>query len=391
VQKKLTAFLKEYDVDALHDKKQEVDNKTDKYESLLSLMKIKNKDIDSYKNKVKLLEKHEYDPNCKFCCENKFVKQAHKAKEVLPDMLSEVTDLRRQSIALLQQIDQLDADRLSDYIEKYDKLVSRTKDVDQKISVTSAEIESNLSKLQVFEHEIVNIENSIKNYEKNQETIENLENLVAKRNEYSVIISRTEKKCDTCKEELNELYKLHGSYEQKLQNLFDQKRELLELREEYSAYDLFMRCMHTGGISYDIIKKKLPAINDEIAKILANIVNFEVFFEDDGRKLNVYIKHPKHEPRPIEMGSGAEKTIASMAIRLSLLHVSNLPTPNVFIMDEPATALDAENMEGFVRILDMVKNYYKIVILISHVDALKDCVDHIINVEKEEGYAKVNV
>jgi DNA repair exonuclease SbcCD ATPase subunit len=48
-------------------------------------------------------------------------------------------------------------------------------------------------------------------------------------------------------------------------------------------------------------------------------------------------------------------------------------------------------MEGFVRILDMVKNYYKIVILISHVDALKDCVDHIINVEKEEGYAKVNV
>ena len=118
---------------------------------------------------------------------------------------------------------------------------------------------------------------------------------------------------------------------------------------------------------------------------------FEVFFEDDGRRLNVYIKHPKHEPRPIEMGSGAEKTIASMAIRLSLLHVSNLPTPNVFIMDEPGTALDAENMEGFVRILDMVKNYYKIVILISHVDALKDCVDHVINVEKEEGYAKVNV
>ena len=32
--------------------------------------------------------------------------------------------------------------------------------------------------------------------------------------------------------------------------------------QEYSAYDLFMRCMHTGGISYDIIKKKLPAANE---------------------------------------------------------------------------------------------------------------------------------
>ncbi len=67
---------------------------------------------------VKLLEKHEYDPNCKFCCENKFVKQAHKAKEALPNMVAEVTELRQQSIALLQQIDELDVDKLNDYIQK---------------------------------------------------------------------------------------------------------------------------------------------------------------------------------------------------------------------------------------------------------------------------------
>ena len=172
--------------------------------------------------------------------------------------------------------------------------------------------------------------------------------------------------------------------------LDEQKEELQDLREDYSAYDLFMRCMHSGGISYDIIKKKLPAINEEVAKVLANIVNFEVFFEDDGKRLNIYIKHPSHEPRSIEMGSGAEKTIASMAIRLSLLSVSNLPSPNIFVLDEPATALDAENMDGFVRILDMVKNYFKTVILITHLDSLKDCVDHIINIDKQDGFAYVN-
>jgi DNA repair exonuclease SbcCD ATPase subunit len=148
--------------------------------------------------------------------------------------------------------------------------------------------------------------------------------------------------------------------------------------------------MHSSGISYDIIKKKLPAINEEIAKVLTNIVNFEVFFENDGRRLNVYIRHPKHDPRPIEMGSGAEKTIASMAIRLSLLHVSNLPKPNIFVMDEPGTALDAENLEGFVRILEMVKSYFKTVILISHLDSLKDCVDVVINVDKKDGFAYVS-
>jgi len=148
--------------------------------------------------------------------------------------------------------------------------------------------------------------------------------------------------------------------------------------------------MHSNGISLDIIKRKLPVINDEIIKVLANVVDFEVFFESEGNKLDIFIKHPKYEARPIELGSGAEKTIAAMAIRLALLSVSSLPKSNLFILDEPATALDADNMEGFVRILDMVKNYYPIVLLISHIDSLKDIVDMTIDIDKVEGFAHVN-
>ena len=58
--------------------------------------------------------------------------------------------------------------------------------------------------------------------------------------------------------------------------------------------------MHSNGIAYDIIKKKLPVINEEIAKVLANIVEFEVFFNDDGKRLNIFIKHPNHDARPLK-------------------------------------------------------------------------------------------
>ena len=102
------------------------------------------------------------------------------------------------------------------------------------------------------------------------------------------------------------------------------------------------------------------------------------------------IKHPKHDPRPIEMGSGAEKTIAAMAIRLALLNVSTLPKGDIFVLDEPGTALDAENMEGFVRILEMIKSQFKTVLLISHLDSLKDIVDQEIVIEKNNGRAYVN-
>jgi exonuclease SbcC len=182
-----------------------------------------------------------------------------------------------------------------------------------------------------------------------------------------------------------------GSLTEKVATLQGAKKELEDYRNQFAAYDYFMKATSTNGISYEIIKKKLPFINEEISAILSNIVDFNVFFEDDGSKLNINIQHLDSDPRPIEMGSGAEKSIAAMAIRLSLLQVSNLPKSNMFILDEPGTALDSENMEGFIRILDMIKNYYDTVLLISHMDALKDVADQIITIDNKDGFASITI
>ena len=80
-----------------------------------------------------------------------------------------------------------------------------------------------------------------------------------------------------------------------------------------------------------------------------------------------------------------------MAIRLALLNVSTLPKGDLFILDEPGTSLDAENMEGFIRILDMIKAQFKTVILISHLDNLKDVVDHQLLIEKQNDLAYISV
>ena len=149
--------------------------------------------------------------------------------------------------------------------------------------------------------------------------------------------------------------------------------------------------MHSNGIAFDIIKKALPVINNEITKVLSNVVDFEVFFENNENKLDIQIKHPKHDSRPMENGSGAEKTLAAVAIRIALLNVSNMPKSNLFILDEPGTALDAENMEGFMRILELVKSYFDVTLLITHIESLKDTVDMTIDIMKtDDGYAYVN-
>jgi len=43
------------------------------------------------------------------------------------------------------------------------------------------------------------------------------------------------------------------------------------------------------------------------------------------------------------------------------------------------------------RILEMAKSCYDVVLLISHMDALKDIVDQIIIIEKKDGYAYVSI
>ena len=90
------------------------------------------------------------------------------------------------------------------------------------------------------------------------------------------------------------------------------------------------------------------------------------------------------------MASGSEKTMAAMAIRLALLSVSSLPTSDIMILDEPGTALDEEHLQSFTELLDMVKGYFKTVLLISHLDSLKDIVDMTIDISKVDSCAYVN-
>ena len=147
--------------------------------------------------------------------------------------------------------------------------------------------------------------------------------------------------------------------------------------------------MHPNGIAYAIIKKSLPIINFEISKVLANLVDFEVFFETEDNRLDIYIKHLDRDPSPLEMASGAEKTVSAMAVRLAFIAVSTIPRSQLFVLDEPGTSLDEERMEGFTRILEIVKSVFKTVLLISHLDNLKDSADSVITIEKKDGYANV--
>ena len=384
---KIDQFIDDFDIEELHAKKELtvekvalINNISDKLSVLKNSLLVKEKKKQLLKE-VPCGDKY---PNCKFICD------AHTAANELGVLTKEAETLNKEAETLNKEAENLDPQsKLDEHLEKYNQLLSKKKDTESEISTSALLLEKNEVTLKSVDKEIEELTQLKDLYRENKEVIENKGSFIKRLTKEKKLYLAKEKELKECQDTLMGFYKEHGSLEQKLLSLKEQKEELQNLREEYSAYDLFMHCVHTNGISYDIIKKKLPVINNEIAKVLANIVDFEVFFENDGKHMKIFIKHAQYEPRPIEMGSGAEKTIVAMAIRLALLSVSSLPKSNIFILDEPGTALDADNMDGFVRILELVKSYFKTVLLISHLDSLKDCVDTQITIDKIGKYAKV--
>jgi len=313
----------------------------------------------------------------------KFIRDAHVASATIPEVESKVDDLR-------DKLTILDPEIVRDHLNKYRALETKrleTKTHIKELELSVERMSNTTQRLNTRLQELTEIESE---YNENREAIENLEKLLKEKNEYVEQIKSLERENQSNNQKKIDLYKLLGSEEQRIQSIKERRLEFESMQSEYAAYDLFLRCMHPNGIAYDIIKQKLPVINEEIAKILSNVVDFEIFFETSGNKFDIFIKHPKHDARPIEMASGAEKSMAAMAIRLALLSVSSLPKGDIFVLDEPGTALDEENMAGFIRILELIKVYFKNVLLISHLDSLKDCVDMQIVIEKNNGYAKVN-
>ena len=390
VYQKVVDFLQEFELEKYELLRRKIGiNRT----KLTEQEDVLDKLLDTYSNilkKEKLLEEHEYDPDCRYCCENEFVKEAH----IAVTSRSTVETEQKQTLKIIEQItteiQDLNPQDVEIQIEKYENIQKSKHNVSSTIADLNLEIERNKNTIHLVESELVSLCANRDEYEANKEAIENLETLIHQLNECQYKIKKTNNKIDKCDMLTLDFVKSIGSTEQKVENLKSQKKEYLDLQREFAAYDLYMACMHSNGIAYDIIKKKIPVINEEIAKVLANIVDFEIFFEATGNKFDIFIKHPQYDERPIEMASGAEKSLSAIAIRLALLGVSSLPTGDIFVLDEPGTALDEENMEGFIRILELIKVYFKNVLLISHLDSLKDCVDMQIVIEKKDGYARVN-
>jgi exonuclease SbcC len=182
-----------------------------------------------------------------------------------------------------------------------------------------------------------------------------------------------------------------GTIQAQIKNLREEKKKFEELNREWKIVEIVAEASSKKGIPLRILNGKLPQVNSEIAQILQGSTGFTIELEadPDSNAMDIYINYGDSR-RIIECASGMEKMMASLAIRVALMNLTVLPRCDLLIIDEGFGALDETNVEACSALLHGLTKYFKTILIISHVDAVKDSVDNVLSISKRGQDSYVN-
>ena len=375
----------------------------DKLYSQIDILKTYISDIDKLKNDLKLkqlkiqhaqkmvskLDKHEWDPECKFCMANPWLQETKQIADLLPKLINEEQQILFDIDDIGNKLDNL---RKEQPREKIDLLNAFKSDVNKwKQLLATMEHEHSKCEWDV-ETLFVKISDYKKQLTKAKRQKDNIEFNKKKNSEIKEIRDEITTVNSEVSDLDSKLLNLSGKLKMAEKSREDAEtgiNRLKTLEQQYQAYEYYQKAVNRDGVPYHLISKALPQIESEINNILNQIVDFTMVMDTDGKNINAYIVYDDDNYWPLELTSGMEKFISSLAIRTSLINVSNLPRPNFLAIDEGFGVLDSDNLNSMYMLFDYLKSQFGFILCISHIDAMRDIVDKLVEIKKVNGYSEI--
>ena len=306
----------------------------------------------------------------------KFIKNSHKNKSLIENQKSLVDEFTSGVEEMSKQVSDLGAQDLRNKINRYDAMLR--KESKDKLVVVRLESTKNDSiiRLRHTEQDISRLVEELVGLrlKADEDKSEEMKNLQFQIQKLVDTITGLNDEWSSAAEQI-------GSKQTTIIQLQKDQAEYDALQVEWKVHDFLIRATSWRGIPTYIMSRNLPAINVELSRILQDIVGFSVEMEVDEKSTDVYLNYGDSR-RPIECASGMEKMVSSMALRVALSNISALNKSDIFIVDEGFGSLDPQNIESVTNLLHRLKDYYRLIMIISHVDVIKDSVDDIIEITK---------
>ncbi|MBC8428560.1 hypothetical protein H8D04_01615 [bacterium] len=374
-------------------------NVNDRYHELSELEDRKNEsriEIDQLKievrNKLDKIEKLgnlEWDDNCDYCMSNPFTLDAMETKE----KLNEDKQLASECIARLDNIEEKIRKMGDIHSEKVD--FDRTIEALKAVEITQHKLESEKTLLVERKKNTLNkifqLEEKIQKYHESKNDI--------------VYNKQLEDEIETTKNTVDDLDYQVDIIDKKIQTIHGEikinqtkKKAILEtmnkvenLETEYEAYGFYMDAVKRDGIPYELIEKALPTIEGEVNDILSQMVEFGIVLEMDGKNINTYLAYDEDNVWPLELSSGMERFVSSLAIRVGLINVCNLPRANFLAIDEGFGNMDSDNLNSVYMLFQYLKSQFQFAFIVSHIESMRDTVDSLLEISKVDGCSQLKL
>jgi len=315
----------------------------------------------------------------------KYIKDSHADRLLIPKHRASLDEIT----ALIDELKQsFDASDLSEMKSRYEKLVS----IESKLPAARTSLAAHEGKAKSLESLGESLE---KEYQRVNKLLQEIRAAISvsaleEVKKMQLEVDEQEKKSQEISKKILKDNQRIGAIGAEITRLKQDIERINKLQADWKVFETILAATGKDGIPLQIIASQLPRINNEISKVLTGVANFNVELaanEEDG-DLEIFIDYGDSQ-RPIELSSGMEKMISSLAIRTALIEVSAIPKPDLFIIDEGFGALDDTNLEACARLLTSLKRNFKNMLVISHVDSIKDIVDNVIEISHDGIDARV--
>jgi len=382
--------INKVDKQKLEDALVELKDYQDTVIKLTNDLKLKQLKIQHAQKMVSKLDKHEWDEDCSYCMANPWLQETKQVADLLPKLIDE------------EQAIEFDIKHFEDGIAKIeheDKPKEKLKalsDITHSLGIHNGTLIAYNHQFEKAKWDVKSITNDLrdkkKQLTKSQKQKDNIEFNKIKNSEIQEIRDEITIVNLELAQLDSKLLTLSGKLkmaEKSRQDAQDGINRLIDLEQQYQGYEYYQKAVQRNGVPYHLITKALPQIESEINNILNQIVEFTIVLHTDGKNINAHIVYDDENYWPLELTSGMEKFISSLAIRTSLINISNLPRPNFLAIDEGFGVLDSDNLNSMHMLFDYLKSQFGFVLCISHIDAMRDIMDKLIEIKKANGYSEI--
>lgn len=330
--------------------------------------------------KEKLIKKFEEGTVCPTC--NRALDEVDHTDEI-EKIKKEIEDI----VKSLEQ-NQLAFDSLKEQSEAFDRLKSEFETYERnKLRKERYELEVEQKQLEIDTKQL-----KLDNYENNKKKLEENQKIDAE-----VIALRT--KIETANGDIRQT---NTNIEKHTNNITNMNEKIgvnndlitkIKSEEELlGVFKIYLTVYGKNGISKIILKNMIPLINQELYRLLVDSCHFilEMNINDKNEVEFIMIDTETRIVKPLNAGSGYERTISSLALRSVLTKISSLPKPNIVVMDEVFGKIADENLEMVGEFFKKIKNYFEHIFVISHNSLIRNWSDNLIMIKKEENVSSID-